>query len=856
MMKRLKHIGIVFATIIIVLAGFVIWVLYSHSALKIALKTTKQLLAPQHILIQYQGVNGHVTDFTLQYASFNMPHQFKAVAHHINIQWRPWDLLRQHVAVNAIHAQLASVTLASPQQPLPSQHTQAQTHLHPHSQAHWTVAIQQAQLPQLHVQLAKNTVSGQVNFNLSQQTWQIQLNADKLNLHRWNPQLPKQAQFKLNSHSNGQRQHTALALTSSTAFNIHLKGHGQLQQHTWTNTIETLQLQIPMGSWTLKTPTQLSIHSGQATLQPLCLYDDHNKLCLSDQVQRNGWAFSLNTNTLNLADFIYTQQPLRLAGTGQVKLHLIKQNHTISGGLQTTWQHVVIQPQQQASVFQKSHYLKIQKLAWHLIIKPHTLGSQFALLFNPTNQLNWNLLLTHWKQQDPLAATAKINSVLQSHLQNLNVFNYVIPYMSNLTGELNTNFHITGTLAKPLSTGQFQLKHAQIALPTAGLTLQHIQLHLTSKANQIHLNSSMQSGKGHLTINGFIQPPLTTPKAHFTINSKHLTVLDTPAIKMTATSQLQFTANDRQTQLNGHITIPFANINGDLAKGSVQTNPDIVFVNNRGQIIQQHHSLPFALNLQVKLGKNVSFKGFGIKTHITGQVHMLNTAGNPTMGTGQLQLIDGSYAIYGKSFTVSKHSYIVFDNSLLTDPAFNITAMYQINPLASGSNSFTKLQAGVHLTGTVNHPKLTLFSKPSMSQSQILSYIVMGQPIQDVQSNTTPLAQAALILLERGGSATVLDTLQNTLGIDNISVGTLQSTPSNSQTSNTGSGNASTGATDDTAVFVGKNLGRRLSIGYGHGIVNQEQEVTSSLILNRYFTLNANAGANQTGADLLFNINF
>ena len=141
-----------------------------------------------------------------------------------------------------------------------------------------------------------------------------------------------------------------------------------------------------------------------------------------------------------------------------------------------------------------------------------------------------------------------------------------------------------------------------------------------------------------------------------------------------------------------------------------------------------------------------------------------------------------------------------------------------------------------------------------MSQPNILSYIITGGPLsQASNNNNTPLTTAALQLALMGANKTILGDLQKALGINQISIGTLQ--PYNMINPGYLAGNLSSNPNqDNTAVFVGKSLGSNLYISYGFGLFTSQQEVRSSLKLNRYFKIITNYSSVGSGGDILYTI--
>ncbi|MBU2826354.1 DUF490 domain-containing protein, partial [Acidithiobacillus ferrooxidans] len=77
----------------------------------------------------------------------------------------------------------------------------------------------------------------------------------------------------------------------------------------------------------------------------------------------------------------------------------------------------------------------------------------------------------------------------------------------------------------------------------------------------------------------------------------------------------------------------------------------------------------------------------------------------------------------------------------------------------------TPVEAGVQVTGTLQVPQVALYSKPSMSQTDILSYLVLGTPSSGLTSQNALLSAAAGTLFSASRAALFGNSLDSS-GID------------------------------------------------------------------------------------------
>ena len=152
---------------------------------------------------------------------------------------------------------------------------------------------------------------------------------------------------------------------------------------------------------------------------------------------------------------------------------------------------------------------------------------------------------------------------------------------------------------------------------------------------------------------------------------------------------------------------------------------------------------------------------------------------------------------------------------------------------------------GVELSGRLNAHKIKLFSiPPTLSQSDILSMLILGKPASQASKAGGQLLLAAIssMNLDSGSKGLqLLEQLKQTLGVDfNV-----QDNPRyNQAASQTG---------DNTALVVGKSLSKRIYLSYNIGLMQNNNNVfTLKYLLNKFFSIQVTASDTGSGLDLLY----
>ncbi len=470
------------------------------------------------------------------------------------------------------------------------------------------------------------------------------------------------------------------------------------------------------------------------------------------------------------------------------------------------------------------------------------------------NTQNSLLCLSALFQKNNLSTPLMADLSLQ--LPDLKLLQDFFPELSELEGSIFGTLHIQGPLSQLIYTSHMQLKDGKIGLPNKGVILDQIQATLSSdKSTHLNINLQGRSGEGLFNIKGsaFYQDALLN--LALGIDGQDLTLINLPIAHITGSPHLVYTQNASVMALTGSVLISSADIHADqyqqyLSMG-LKESPDVVLVNNQDQIIVQNKTLPFALNIILNAQNPINFQGFGINTQITGSLNITSFANQPSFANGTLNLLQGQYQAYGKHFIIQKGA-LIFNHSPLNNPNLDITAIYQLTTISpgAGSSSSNNLTIGVKVSGTLQKIHLSLFSNPSMSQENILSYMLTGQPLSQAgPASQSAISQAALSLASGGSDQTVLNSIQEKLKLNQLNIGSLNNLPSNNLAQ---SRESTSPDQDNTAVFIGKAITPRLFISYGVGLFNNEQIFMTHFKLSDHFYVQTDNSNLDSGADIFY----
>jgi len=225
---------------------------------------------------------------------------------------------------------------------------------------------------------------------------------------------------------------------------------------------------------------------------------------------------------------------------------------------------------------------------------------------------------------------------------------------------------------------------------------------------------------------------------------------------------------------------------------------------------------PLALDLEIDLGKALTFSGEGLETELAGRVRVSTDPRGALQAKGTIRAVRGTYFAYGQKLVIDR-GRLIFDGPL-DNPALDIVAVRRT----------PQVDAGVQLQGTVRTPQLTLTSNPPLPDGEKLSYLLTGQGLDRASRADAAALQAASAALFGRAQRPVTTTVARSLGLDDISFGS-------------GSGTNADGSPTQVVSF-GKRLTDRLSLVYEQGLTVATNGLRIEYALSRTMTLRAEAG--------------
>ncbi len=224
--------------------------------------------------------------------------------------------------------------------------------------------------------------------------------------------------------------------------------------------------------------------------------------------------------------------------------------------------------------------------------------------------------------------------------------------------------------------------------------------------------------------------------------------------------------------------------------------------------------------IDLDLGDKLKVRGRGLDAVLGGNLRLGSAAGRPTVN-GVVSASNGTYVAWGQKLDIDR-GLLIFTGDV-ESPTLDVRAL----------RPDLDVQVGVEITGNLHAPRVRLYSGGDMSDSDKLSWLVLGRASDGLGRSDTALLQRAAVALLAGEGEAPTDTLLRRLGLDSLSV------------------RQSDTDVRETVISLGKQLSQRWYVGYERGV--NATTGTWQLIYRvaQRFTLRAQSGL-ENSLDLIW----
>ena len=616
--------------------------------------------------------------------------------------------------------------------------------------------------------------------------------------------------------------HLIAKATSDTATAL-VELKGDITEKGWRGRIEHADIKSQQfADWQLKAPVMLDIHEQTIVADKLCWQSNQDaSICASLQHDNTAWQSHLEMNQFPLRLFdtwlppdltldgvakatgtLQFQAPGHLQAQARIELPPGTVSYPLVEGERDRWEY-------------RSGKAEIT-------VNDAGLEVTSSIAMSNGDQFHGRFALPGLNPFTLDRATQPLEANAQLKIHDLGIIEAIIPEVYDLRGEMALNLSAAGTLAEPRLSGHAHLLNGALRIPRLGLTVDQISLKGQSDDfEKLHFQLDAHSGEGHLAVQG--QTTLDRNAGwptEISIKGKEFLVSSIPEAKVLVSPDLRVKIQNNNIDIQGDVYIPNAKLQPKDLTTAAHVSKDVVIINS-DQKPEEKWSL--VTQVRLTLGDRVDFYGFGFEGRFGGSLLLIDKPGQLTTATGELTIPEGRYRAYGQRLEV-EHGRLLFTGGPLSNPGLDLRAVRHINDVT----------AGLKVRGSLSQPQIELFSIPAMGQTDTLSYLMLGRPIENASGEEGAMMAKAALALGLSGGNQLARSLTDQFGLDEMRV----------ESSDKG---------DQASLVMGRYLSPRLYVSYGVGLIEAFNTFTVRYKITDKWQLKAESGGQQ-GADIMYTI--
>lgn len=413
--------------------------------------------------------------------------------------------------------------------------------------------------------------------------------------------------------------------------------------------------------------------------------------------------------------------------------------------------------------------------------------------------------------EPPLDADVVINAL------NLNALPITLPQGLSLAGRVAGKLALAGSLKQPRVEGQLAWLDGTVKLPAFAIDWRPISVRANFSGNRVSWAGDLrdqEQGSARLTGSALLSKDW---QATLQIQGEQLSAGLRPMARLRFSPDLKIDASPKTVKVRGQILVPFARITlEDIKAAAARPSSDAVIVIDRQGQDPRLKSTPLeaiAMDafVTILMGDDVRVSGRGLETSLKGRLALTQRADTFLAANGELSFgSDAFFEAYGQRLTIRTGRFLFAGP--IGRPDISLEAIRVVDGVT----------VGLRITGRSPNTSAALFADQSMTQEEMLSYLVLGRSLSNTGTPTQAEQQALALgaALKLTGRTGIFDKLGSRLGVQDFALST-------------------EGDSSDTKVAISGNLTSKLFLSFGIGLFDQSQAVKLRYRLSPKLSLEA-----------------
>jgi translocation and assembly module TamB len=348
------------------------------------------------------------------------------------------------------------------------------------------------------------------------------------------------------------------------------------------------------------------------------------------------------------------------------------------------------------------------------------------------------------------------------------VWDLVMTGAENLSGQVNAEVTLGGTLADPSMTGQVAIDGGRLQDQDTGFVLQNVTLRaaLAGDAVDVSQFTAVDGAKGRISGSGranLARDGVSSFRADLT----GFRLVDTDLARATASGPLTLDrAADGKVRIIGKLTLDDAQVSPNPPQANGVTPMEVVEIHRPDELDDEpavnakvtQREAPVDLDIALRAPGRVFLKGRGLNMEMSFDAHVGGTIADPVL-TGTARVVRGDYNFAGQRFLLDDRS-VVYLASTPEAMRLDLTA----------TREDPALTATIRISGTAAKPVIALSSSPALPQDEILSQVLFGASASQLSGLEAAQLASAVAGLSGSGGFDLIGGLRSLAHLDRLAI--------------------------------------------------------------------------------------
>ncbi|MGE3535845.1 MAG: translocation/assembly module TamB domain-containing protein [Candidatus Tectimicrobiota bacterium] len=425
---------------------------------------------------------------------------------------------------------------------------------------------------------------------------------------------------------------------------------------------------------------------------------------------------------------------------------------------------------------------------------------------------------------------------------------YLSTAVSQSSGRLHLDVHMSGTPRAPALHGALTLQDGTVQLAATGARYTGLQAQLDFAGTRLELRRlHAESGHGVLDISGWATlRGLQLTRLEALLRAEEFALLHTPEVEATLSASVALRGSPDDLDATGILSLSRvrAQLGGKLMGGPEAVQPaqlsvESVYGSGPGPgRVQEHSAEPrqsallhfLRADLRLELPQNAWVRSAGTAIELRGALAVTKELGKPFVLAGSVETVRGFASFYSGKFTIER-GRIDFTGTPDINPVLDVVATREVSGHV----------VSVNVAGRAKTPQLHLSSTPELQQADIVTLLVLGKTTDRLTTaERSGLSSHAQQIVGNVAAGELEQLLAKPLGFDTVDIQTGESLGS-------------------SKVSVGRYVTQNLFLSYEQQLGGEESsnKVGVEYSVNRHLKLkgsSTNKGA--AALDLLWRIDY